>query len=232
MAHNINIDAVEARRDELTDEYAGAWRAHNEAISAIPARADLRDMAARRDAAGRDTAAAEDQRRIADELVEVAESCVEWAYSVLDSGDYSDGLDGMTDEELTRVMDRAIMRGKHDRTLDAARLLEASGDTSAMHRLAAQNDDVRVAMEHLDAYRDAGAILAPLRSYAVCMPDDDRIQPSIEVARRIADEDKARQADDLEVARERQARIDHASKAPAYPRSSVRRNPGGRRGRR
>jgi hypothetical protein len=222
MAHNINIDAVEARRDELTDEYAGAWRAHNEAISAIPARADLRDMAARRDAAGRDTAAAEDQRRIA----------VEWAYSVLDSGDYSDGLDGMTDEELTRVMDRAIMRGKHDRTLDAARLLEASGDTSAMHRLAAQNDDVRVAMEHLDAYRDAGAILAPLRSYAVCMPDDDRIKPSIEVARRIADEDKARQADDLEVARERQARIDHASKAPAYPRSSVRRNPGGRRGRR
>jgi hypothetical protein len=42
--NNIDIDAVEARRDELTREYTDIWHRHNDAINAIPARADLRTM--------------------------------------------------------------------------------------------------------------------------------------------------------------------------------------------
>jgi hypothetical protein len=187
----IDIDAVEARRDELTREYADIWRSHNGAISAIPVDASLRDMDDRRDRAARDTAAAaEDQRRVADELLEGAEQAVEWSHSILDTGDYSDGLDGMDRDALTRVFDRAVIRGDRARAIAAARLLDADGDSTAMPRLSANYDDVRVALDYLDAYgRDAQAILAPLRGATVRMPDDQRIRPNIDVARQIERED-------------------------------------------
>jgi hypothetical protein len=236
QAHNIDIDAVEARRDELTQEYAGIWRAHNDAINAIPADTSLRDIDARHDRAARDTAAAaDDQRRVADELVEGAEQAVEWAHSVLDSGDYSDGLDGMDRDALTRVFDRAVIRGDKARAI-AAQLLDADGDQTTMPRLSANYDDVRAALEYRDAYGDdPSAVLAPLRSYTVRMPDDQRIRPSIDVARQIEREDaECRAAEDAARLEARQALHDRMSRTlssgkarSVESRTRVRRAPAG-----
>lgn len=246
--HTIDIDAIESRRDDLTREYADIWRSHNDAIGAIPAESSLRDLDDRRDRAARDTAAAsEDQRRVADELLEVAESCVEWAGDYLDSGDYSDGLDGLDTDALTRVMDRAILRGDDKRALAAARLLEADGDNgAALSRLAAQNGDVRAALDYLDEYRDPTAVLAALRSATVRMPDDERIRPTLDVARRIEREDADRRAaEERDRLEERQARLDEidalhvratngrlvSDEARTRRKAASRRDPRGRRGR-
>jgi hypothetical protein len=51
-----DIDAIEARIEELRDDYTATRRAHNDSIAAIPRRADLRTMDDRWDAAARDTA--------------------------------------------------------------------------------------------------------------------------------------------------------------------------------
>ena len=149
-------------------------------------------MDARRERAAQITRdALGDQERIAGELVEAASDALDWADSMLDAGDFSDGLDGMDREALTRVFDRAVIRGDKARAIAAAQLLEADGDTTAIPRLSANYDDVRVALEYRDAWRDEpSAILAPLRaSAAVRMPSDERIRPSVEVAQRHARED-------------------------------------------
>jgi len=96
----------------------------------------------------------------------------------------------MDREALTRVFDRAVIRGDRARAIAAAQLLDSDGDTTAMPRLSASYDDIRAALEYRDAYGDAPtAVLAPLRSYTVRMPDDERIRPSIDVARLIERED-------------------------------------------
>jgi len=193
----IDIDAVEARIDELRGEHTAAWHVHNDAIGALPGDATLRDMDARRDKAAELTRdALDDQERIAAELVEAAGDALDWARGYLDSGDES-GLDGMTDEELTRVFNRAIRRGNHDRALGAARVLESSGDARMMHVLSAQHDDTRAALAYLDEWRDDPSRVLDdiaLKMSAVRMPDDSRIGPNADVARRIADEDAARRA--------------------------------------
>ena len=192
----IDIDAVESRIGELRGEYIAARQVHSDAIGALPGDATLRDMDARRDEAAELTRdALADQERIAAELVEAAADALAWADSVLGAGDYSDGLDGMDRESLTRVFDRAVIRGDMARAIAAAQLLDADGDKAALPRLSANYDDVRVALEYRDAWRDEpSAALAPLRVVAVRMPSDDRIRPSVEVAQRHAAEDAERRA--------------------------------------
>ena len=210
----IDIDAVEARIDELRDGYITARQVHSDALAALSGDASLRDMDARRDKAAELTRdALAEQERISAELVEAAADALEWSRGVLDSGDES-GLDGMTDDELTRVFDRAIQRGKYDRALGAARVLESSGDARMMHVLSAQHDDTRAALAYLDEWRDEPSRVlddVSLKLSAVRMPDDSRIRPNAEVARRHADEDAkrraAKEADALEARRELHAEM-------------------------
>jgi hypothetical protein len=203
-----NVDAIEQRRSDLEAEYVAAWHVHNDAINALPADATLRTTDDRRNSAAELTRdASAEQERVAAELVKNARKALDWANSVLDSGDFSDGLDGMDRESLTRVFDRAIMRGDKARAIAAAKLLDADGDTTAMPRLSVNYDDIRVALEYVDAYaNDPTAILAPLRYMAARMPEDRRIAPSIDVARQIEREDAesraAEEAAALEARRE------------------------------
>ena len=190
--NSIDINAVEARRDELVAEHASIWRIHNDTVETIPGRTDLRDMDARREAVTNDLSAAlDDQERVRGELVETAERAVEWAQSVLDGGDYSDGLDGKDGDELRRTMDRAVIRNDMSRALAAAQLLDADGDHTAMPRLSANFPDVGVALNYIDTYADPMAVLdsTALRMSTVKLPDDSRIAPTREVAQRHARED-------------------------------------------
>jgi len=190
MTTKIDIDATEARIEELRGEYIAARQVHSDAIGALPADTTLRDMDTRRACAAELTRdALTEQERIADELVEAAGDALSWAGSVLDAGDFSDGLDGMDSESLRRVMDRAVIRDDRARALAAAQLLDADGDTTAMPRLSVNYPDIGVALEYVDTWSDPSAVLAPLRSAAVRMPSDDRIRPSVEVAQRHARED-------------------------------------------
>jgi hypothetical protein len=195
-----DIDAIEAHRDELHDAQTAVWRAHNDAVAALAADATLRTQDERRDRAVELTRAARaDQERIAAELVETANDALDWANGVLDTGNYSDGLDGLDRESLTRVFHRAVMRDDKARALAAAQLLDADGDTSALPRLSANYDDVRIALDYLDAYRDPRAVLdnVSLSMSTVRMPEDSRIAPTREVA-----EQHAREAAELRAAEE------------------------------
>jgi hypothetical protein len=199
-----NIDNIENRHDELTDEYVASWHVHNDAIAALPADASLRGedgdlygMDARRVKAAELTRdALAEQESIAAELVENASAALDWADGVLDSGDYSDGLDGLDREALTRVYDRAAIKGNKRRALAAAQLLDADGDPTALPRLSANYEDVRIALDYLDAYRDPNAVLdnVALKMSTVRMPEDSRIAPTREVAQQHAREDAERQA--------------------------------------
>lgn len=230
---HIDIDAVEARVGELTDEHADAWHVHNGAISGIAYDASLRGadgdpygMDARRGKAvelTRDALA--DQERITDELVEAAGDALRWADSVLDAGDFSDGLDELDRESLTRVMDRAVIRNDGKRALAAAQLLDADGDHTAMPRLASSGvegaDDVRVALEYVNAYGDPAAILGSqaIVTSAVRLPDDGRLKPSVEVAQTLRREEAERRA--AEEAAALEARVQLRAELNPTPRGRV-----------
>jgi hypothetical protein len=72
------------------------------------------------------------------------------------------------------------------------------GDKTAIPRLSANYEDVRVALDYRDAWGDGpSAALAPLRYMSVKMPDDQHIRPSLEVARQHEREDaEARAAEE------------------------------------
>jgi hypothetical protein len=194
--HNIDIDAAESRIEELRGEYIAARQVHTDAIGALPDDAALRDMDTRRDKAAELTRdALSEQERIAGELVEAAADALTWAQDVLDAGDFSDGLDSMDRESLTRVFDRAVIRGDKARALAAAQLLDADGDKTALPRFSANYpDDVGAALGYVAEWGDATRVLDTLRTSTVKIPSDERIRPSVAVARQHAAEDAERRA--------------------------------------
>jgi hypothetical protein len=192
MTTKIDIDAVESRIDELRSEYIAARQVHSDAIGALPADATLRYMDARRSKAAELTREAlAEQGRIAAELVEAAGDALDWA------------------------------RGNHDRALGAAHVLESSGDARMMHVLSAQHDDTRAALAYLDEWRDDPSRVLDdiaLKMSAVRMPDDSRIGPNADVARRIADEDAEQRAAEVAAMLEaRQAMQAEMSRVPGAP---------------
>lgn len=205
-----NIGDVEARLDDHKREYQGAWHVHNGAINGIRDDASLRDLDARRSKALEFTEdAAAHQSEIADKMIETVEVGLESARAYLDAGDYSDGLDGLEKDALKRVLDRSIIAGKERRAVASALLLDGDGDVTALSFLRANFPDARRALDYLDDYGDdPNAVLAPLRSITVRLPDDERVAATREVAERHAREDRERRAaEELADLEERKVRI-------------------------
>jgi hypothetical protein len=230
---NNTLDALNAEHDALTAAYQTPWHVHNDAISAIPADASLRDMDVRRDKALDVTEAAQaDQARVAEKLVRHAERAAAWASERVNA-DTSD-LDALDGDALRRVLDRALASGDESRAVAAARMLDADGDHTAMPRVSATFPEVGVALSILDKYR-AGydADLASMRYMTVRTPADERIAPTMDVARQHAREEAAAAQADIDAQMARQARQAHASSGPVLPlHSSVRKGEGPHRVRR
>ena len=227
------LDALNAEHDALRAEYQTAWTVHHDAINAIPANASLSDMDARRDKALDVTEAAQaDQARIADKLAKHAERAAAWASERVKAD--TSNLDALNGAASRRVLDRAVASGDESRAVAAAMMLDADGDHTAMPRVSTTFPEVGVALSILDKYR-AGydADLASLYYMTVRAPADERIAPSLDVARQHTQEAAAAAQADIDAQMARKARQAHASSASVLPLgSSVRKGNGPRRVRR